>query len=254
MTMTFTSWNEMDGFESVGPAGFYHSSAPNLSRETGETHIFAEKLAVPKNTGYMARPRLNQLLEKKFDETGAAMIAGRAGTGKTALAADVAHKYTTVVWYGLDAADARREVFLSYLRRAFQKSRVSSNEENFARSIEMLFADDADDTGGRRLIVLDDIHHLFDADWFGDFFAAMLGAIGPNTHLLLLSRGTPPLPLWRMRSKRSLAIIDENLLALDLNETNELCRDLAGGVVPADKFHRQSSGRIGKLRELIDGK
>jgi ATP/maltotriose-dependent transcriptional regulator MalT len=72
------------------------------------------------------------------------------------------------------------------------------------------------------LIVLDDAHYLFDADWFGGFFSSLLYSLSPASHLLILSRGTPSLPLWRLRSKQVLGVVDEKLLAFDIEETQRL--------------------------------
>jgi ATP/maltotriose-dependent transcriptional regulator MalT len=64
------------------------------------------------------------------------------------------------------------------------------------------------------LIVLDDIHHLFDAHWFGDFFNLLLYSLPAGSHLLMLCRSRPPGPVWRLRSKQMLDVLDERSLPL----------------------------------------
>ena len=42
-----------------------------------------------------------------------------------------------------------------------------------------------------RLIVLDDVHNVFDAEWFNEFFHTALFSLTPETHLIFLSRSKP---------------------------------------------------------------
>ena len=100
-------------------------------------------------------------------------------------------------------------------------------------------------------MVLDDIQHLFDADWFNDFFTLLLHSLPPDVHLLMLCRSKPPLPLWRLRSKQRLNVIDEKLLAFSPDEAERLYKihGLPGDV--AKKVHRASYGRASKLTGYI---
>ena len=97
-------------------------------------------------------------------------------------------------------------------------------------------------------MVLDDIHHIFDCEWFTDFFNTLLYSLTPDTHLLMLSRSQPPLPLWRLRSKQVLGVVDEKLLALTRQETEELLADYGLSKEETEKFYKESFGRISKLK------
>ena len=101
------------------------------------------------------------------------------------------------------------------------------------------------------LIVLDGIHHLFDAEWFGEFFTLLLPSLPENINLLLLCRSKPPNPLWRLRSKQQLNVIDEKVLVFNLAETVQLAK--RAGLEPdvAEREHAATFGRISKLLQRI---
>ena len=97
------------------------------------------------------------------------------------------------------------------------------------------------------MIVLDDIHHLFDAHWFGDFFNLLLYSLPAGSHLLMLCRSRPPGPVWRLRSKQMLNVLDEKVIAFDLEETRVLFERLGLPASDAERAHRDSFGRVAKL-------
>jgi ATP/maltotriose-dependent transcriptional regulator MalT len=102
------------------------------------------------------------------------------------------------------------------------------------------------------LIVIDGVHNVFDADWFSEFFTTLLYSLTPDVHLILLSRSNPPLPLWRLRSKQVLGVIDEKLLAFTLLETQELFEKFS---LPEEKTFQafgKTFGRISRLKEFIE--
>lgn len=221
-----------------------------------DVHICSAKLKIPQFVNFTERPRLQKLLEKTSEQFGATLVTGRAGTGKTALASGFARKYEQVAWYSIDAADNSWKVFSSYLCASFNESRLNLKcNENFnvseteiAGFIENLFSR-LNVIGKKKplLIVLDDIHHIYDCDWFQDFFKTLLRSLIPTTHLIMLSRSQPPLPLWRLRSKQVLGVIDEKLLAMTLAETEDLFNKNGLSKKAAEKFHKESFGRISKI-------
>lgn len=262
MTMTFSLHENFDfrdlenGYE-VSP-----TSAGKSNGFSEEIHLFAEKLRVPKPHNQIERPRLAEVLRKSSTQFGATLITGRAGTGKTSLAAQYAEQYEKTVWLSIDAADTDWKIFSAYfsaglrganLRRKITKkdlensaaaqAEVSSYTEN------LLVESTPNDAAEPRLIVLDDAHYLFDADWFGAFFSSLLYSLSPAAHLLVLSRGAPSLPLWRLRSKQVLGVVDEKLLAFDLEETRRLFREFGHSVEAAEYEHAKSFGRISRLVE-----
>jgi LuxR family maltose regulon positive regulatory protein len=72
------------------------------------------------------------------------------------------------------------------------------------------------------LIVIDDLHQVCDAKWLVPFFNRLLPLLPSDVHMLITSRAIPPAPLWRMRSKQTLFVIDEETLAFTKSEALEL--------------------------------
>jgi LuxR family maltose regulon positive regulatory protein len=266
MTMTFSLHENIEFIESANPLEI----SPLLNRKRGkaknsDVHLIAEKLRVPEFRQDVSRPRLIELLAKSSVQFGATLIAGRSGTGKTALAADFASRYKNVAWYSVESADSDWNVFSSYLTAGIFDKRVDSEnifvrnskldslQTKIAKYLGKLFVQTEKIYNGESiLIVLDDVHHVFDTNWFNDFFLLLLNSLQPNTHLLLLSRSKPAYPLWRLRSKQVLNVIDEKLLALNIEETEALYKNYGLTSEKAQKAHLDSFGRISKLMHSID--
>lgn len=245
------------------------SSPASRSGNTAERpfHIFAEKLRIPRIGPVIERPRLDDLLEKSCTQFGATLVSGRAGTGKTTVAAGFAGRYPHIAWYSVESADSDWSVFSHYFNAALMKTDnfaqnadVSifetpddSPQEDVSRFVSDLFSQAATNSkNSPLLIVLDDIQHLFDTDWFNDFFTLLLHSLVPDIHLLMLCRSRPPLPLWRLRSKQRLNVIDEKLLAFSPDEAERLYKIHGLPREMAKKVHRASFGRASKLAAVIN--
>jgi ATP/maltotriose-dependent transcriptional regulator MalT len=214
-------------------------------------HIFAEKLRIPVFEGYLARPRLDELLNKSLNQIGAALITGRAGTGKTSLAANFSKNYEETFWLRVEATDNDWKFFSSYLSAAVNTEISKESESDVSLFIENLFSElEKNKRKNPRLIVLDDIHNVFDAEWFNDFFQTALYSLTPETHLIFLSRSKPSFPLWRLRSKQVLSVIDEKILAFDRSEAEIFCKKFGLSARKTAKIYKDSYGRIGKLKTL----
>ena len=237
---------------------------PGKTRKA-DIHLFAEKLRIPEFDKNISRPRLNELLAKSAIQFGATLICGRAGTGKTALAADFAREYKNVAWYSVESADSDWNIFSKYLTASiFEKSGSPKNvfgkdsdsdaiQEKISKFFSGLFSQIGDRYKEEPLlIVLDDIHHIFDAEWFNDFFHLFIHSLLPEVHLLLLSRSKPPAPLWRLRSKQVLNVVDEKLLALNVEETEQLFNEYGLNSANSEKAHTAAFGRISKLMLSIE--
>jgi LuxR family transcriptional regulator, maltose regulon positive regulatory protein len=270
MTMTF-SLHENFGFgETANQIETSHVSPRKTDEgkkaDTAPPRLFANKIRVPRFEKTISLPRLNELLAKSSNQFGATLIAGRSGTGKTALAADYASQYETVAWYSIESADCDWDVFSNYLTASllgenYNQEKFSETlsliDESKQRAISRYLTGIFFELGKRRpretpmLIVLDDLHHIFDCDWFNDFFNLLLYSLLPNTHLLLLCRTKPALPLWRLRSKQVLNVIDEKLLALNFEETEKLYENFGLSKEKAQKAYRDSFGRVSKLMFMV---
>ncbi len=229
--------------------------------ERSDILLLKEKLATPRYRGLVSRPRLDDLLRKSIGQFPATLISGRAGTGKTAAAAAFARKTDNVAWYSVESSEAEWNVFAAYfaaalLRAAGSKVEPQSllpddmqpSQSTIATFLINVFAEvETILVHEPLLIVLDGIHHLFDTPWFGEFFGLLLSSLPENINLLLLCRSKPPNPLWRLRSKQQLNVIDEKVLAFTLPETAELMTKLGLKRSDAERAHATTFGRVSKL-------
>jgi ATP/maltotriose-dependent transcriptional regulator MalT len=208
---------------------------------------------------------LYDLLERSISQFPATLVSGRAGTGKTAIAADFARRHRYAAWYSVEPSDVEWNVFAHYfaacvLRAVKSKVKPGTFFQTDAPSqstiaaflIGVLAEAETENPHEPLLIVLDGIHHLFDAPWFGEFFALLLSSLPENANLLLLCRSKPPSPLWRMRSKQQLNVIDEKVLSFDLAETVLLAKKLGMKRTDAERAHSATFGRISKLLEYAE--
>ncbi|HEX9961043.1 MAG TPA: AAA family ATPase [Pyrinomonadaceae bacterium] len=236
------------------------TATKNYSPKSDEIHLFAEKLRVPVLSKHITRPRLNELLTKFSEQIGATMITGRAGTGKTTLAADFAENYESVAWFRVEASDINWTVFAAYFAESFNQTNLNpenlaenSTETEVAAFLENLFSRLLEcDIKKPVLIVLDDVHYIFDAPWFAEFFNSLLCLLNENTHLLLLARSSPAFPLWRLRSKQVLGVVDEELLLFNDEEAEKFLTGYCLDDKTKQEIFKKSFGRIGKLKSLAE--
>jgi len=266
MTMTYFLHDNFESTETYSPGGT--SSRKKTGAERDGIHVLREKLQIPKLRGLVERPRLDEMLRRSLSVCPATLISGRAGTGKTALAAGFARTQDRTAWYSVESPDVEWNVFAHYFATSILKALKSKS------AVADLLPDDIHTSQSTiaiflinlftevqtvlvhepLLIVLDGIHHLFDADWFGEFFSLLLSSLPENTNLVLLCRSKPPNPLWRLRSKQQLNVIDEKLLAFNLAETAELVQKKGLTRADVEQAHAATFGRISRLLEIVNGK
>jgi len=230
------------------------------TRLTGEFPLLREKLRVPKLGRVLERERPRVMLEKSMAQFPATLLSGRAGTGKTVLAADLASRVTKVAWYTVQTADLDWLIFSRYLSQCLENAgsgatgplpeRVGgSSQPEIAGFLARHFLKAERPRPEKTLIVLDDAHHIFDVPWFEEFFKLLLYSLPVNAHLLMLCRSKPPSPLWRLRSKQVLNVIEEDQLAFTPTETAELFQMLNCTLDP-DSACEEAFGRVGRLVEF----
>lgn len=261
--MTFSLHDSIDpsgAFDRIDTGGSQIRAAWEAKKSA--VHVIRERLQIPDHTSLIERPRLDALLDRSRAQYPATLISGRSGTGKTALAASYASRCEKSGWLSVESTDIDWPVFARYFASAVsersarkrdigeQSSLVSGSE--IARYLVNVFSDSyGNPAPGPRLIVLDDIHHLFDAPWFDDFFNLLLYSLPPETHLLLLCRSKPPGPLWRLRSKQMLNVLDEKVIAFTIAETQKLFASLDMPGDGPERAHRDSFGRISRLLQFV---
>jgi len=100
------------------------------------------------------------------------------------------------------------------------------------------------------LIVVEDLHLVYDADWVVPFFRRLLPLLPANVHLLITCRSLPPAPLWRLRSKQMLRVLEETELAFNLEEVIALFETYGLGEEPARIAWDRTNGRAATVAEF----
>ena len=237
----------------------------NKDEGLGQRRLIHEKIVVPFARPRVSRPRLLGLLEENLASYNATIINGRAGSGKTILAADFArHARRPVSWYKVDAADNDFRVFYEYLLASVRLQRPSINGERLLRLTEVMNSDNAamlaealvfqlsETQAEPLLIVIEDLHLVYDADWVVPFFRRLLPLLPVDLHLLITCRSMPPAPLWRLRSKQMLRVVDETELAFTFDEAVDLFKTYGLGVEYARIALRRTSGRAATMASFAN--
>jgi len=204
-------------------------------RGVGAMQLIREKISFPAAATHVSRSRLLEILEQNMNCCTSTIINGRAGSGKTILAADFAKACgRAVAWYKVDAPDVDLQVFFDYLIASIRQRRPDFGRQTLR---PLLGTTDVDRIywlaeafvyelleGKHKplLIVIEDLHLVCDAPWVVAFFRRLLPLLPADIHMLITSRTLPPAPLWRMRSKQRLYVIDEEALAFNRAEAAEL--------------------------------
>ena len=227
--------------------------------------LILNKITLPTETPRISRGRLLDVLHESMACCTSTVIYGRTGTGKTLLASDFARRSERrVAWYKVDAPEVDRQTFLQYLIAAVRDQHpgfgrktlallAASNDampdaallaESFVYEMTMLEADEP------LLIVVDDLHLLYDAEWIVPFFGRLLPLLPVEAHMILIGRTLPPAPLWRMRSKQTLRVIEETALAFTLAEAEELFHSYGLSAKAAAQALPETWGRAAALDAL----
>lgn len=221
--------------------------------------VIPEKITPPAELPRVSRERLLQTLRESMEGCNSTIVAGRAGTGKTMLATDFARRSgRRVAWYKLDAPDSELSVFLRHLCASLAKARPGFGEQTLERLGADAEPDDVPlaveyivyellESNEPLLVVIDDLHLVYDAEWMVPFFRRWLPLLPPEVHVMLLGRSLPPTPLWRMRSKQTLCVLEEEALAFTLEEARALYASYGLTASGADAALRETRGRAAML-------
>jgi LuxR family maltose regulon positive regulatory protein len=228
-----------------------------------EGHFIHEKIAIPAATARTTRLRLLKLLAENVVSANATVVNGRAGTGKTALAADFArHAGRSVSWYKVDAADNDLRLFLEYLVASIRLQRPSIDPNRLLDLTDSIESDRAelvaeglvyqltDAKTEPLLIVIEDLHLVYDAEWVIPFFRRFLPLLPTDVHVLITCRSLPPTPLWRLRSKQMLRVVEESELAFTIDEATALFETYGLSEEHARIAWTQTNGRAATISEF----
>lgn len=260
--MNFATYESQESYESLDCYGFEPSfTKMNFSPKNYSVKLFTDKFIVPPLTTELPRPRLIEHTQKLLAQFSATTVTGRAGTGKSILAAQfAAQSEADVCWYKVETADGDWKIFASYLLGSLNRTRAADYSMKFDKAeaasqseiIAARFVEAAEEKP--LLVVLDDLHSVFDAEWFTEFFNGFVPSLSPNINLLLVARTLPPLPLWRLRSKQILGVVEEKLLTFTLEETVKFFYKYKLEPKVARAAHQIAYGKISKLKEIAEKK
>jgi LuxR family maltose regulon positive regulatory protein len=229
--------------------------------------IIASKITIPSEAPRVCRHGLLDSLRENLESRHATVINGRAGTGKTMLAVDFVRRHVgRAAWYKVDAPDMSFPVFLEYLVASVaricpgfglqtleRQARISGIGRNGIGSefdittMAEAYVYDLERQAEPFVLVIDDLHLIYDAEWVIPFFHRLLQLIPAGKHILILGRGLPPAPMWRLRSKQRLFVITEQMLAFTQTEAEELFSAYGLGVEEAGLALKQTGGRSADL-------
>jgi LuxR family transcriptional regulator, maltose regulon positive regulatory protein len=198
--------------------------------------LILDKITTPETLPTIMRTRLLDVLQESLSSCTSTVIQGRAGTGKTVLSSAFARVCgRQVSWYKVDAADASLRIFFQYLVESVRRQRPDFGHDALSRLLdETTTVEDVpllaeafvyellERDGQPLLIVIDDLHLVYDAEWVVPFFRRLLPLLPTDAHMLITGRSLPPAPLWRMRSKQMLCVVEESMLAFTEEETKNL--------------------------------
>jgi LuxR family maltose regulon positive regulatory protein len=194
------------------------------------------------------------------------LVTANAGAGKTTLVADFVRAYAPrFVWYQLDHTDADPAVFLSYIAHGIRQFVPNFGQATLAylrqspaevgqrpeRAVDALINEALDQIEQPLVIVLDDYHHLGDAEAVHAAVDRLLAYQPDILHTIIVSRDAPPLQLAKLRSHGELTIIDRNDLLFTGEETQALFDQVFGLEVSAEQlaeFRERTQGWIMALQ------
>jgi len=221
--------------------------------------LIRSKTSIPSDEPVVYRRRLLEMLQESLDCCNSTIVTGRAGTGKTMLVADFARQCGRgVAWYKVDAPDADLWAFLNYFVESLARACPGFCGESLIQMIRgaarinlstlaEAFVDALQKQEKPLLIVIDDLHLIYDAEWVVPFLHRLLPLLPAEVHLLILGRSLPPAPLWRLRSKQRLCVIDEQLLTFNPDEAIRLYACYGLSAQQANSALAQTRGRAAAL-------
>ncbi len=225
--------------------------------------LLLDKITLPPQRPKLSRQRLLNILDSSLASCNLTIINGRTGTGKTLLATDFAwYCGRRVCWYKVNASDSNLTVFFQYLLASIRAQHPDFCPQWTADFLQSLTVADmpqlaeafvyelSENAGQPLLIVIDDFHLICDAEWVVPFFSRVAPLLPAEAHLMMIGRILPPAPLWRMRSKQTLCVIDEASLAFTLEETKKLLNSFGLAEIFALEAFRQSRGQAAKLLDI----
>jgi ATP/maltotriose-dependent transcriptional regulator MalT len=196
----------------------------------------------PANPRLVKRSRLSGLLDEGLQSGHLlTLVCAPTGYGKTTLVSQWIHQHEEAesraavydrhfIWLTLDQEDNDLARFIAYLVAALQQiqagvgtgtlSALQNVRTASPQVLATLLINDLSALSDPFILVLDD-YHTINAISIQDFMSYLIDHQPPQLHLVIISRGDPPLPLVRLRARGQLTEIRQLDLALTVEETSE---------------------------------
>jgi len=204
--------------------------------------LLTTKLYIPpQRPNLVRRPRLTARLEEALRlRRRLTLVSAKAGSGKTTLVSEWLHQQErAAAWLSLDASDNDPRRFIRYLVAALQQldrqigqaalSQVEMAQQPQAETALETLINDLASSAIPLILVLDD-YHLIQNEWIHQAVGFLAEYQPPETHLILVTRVDPPLPLARLRARGQMTEIRDR----DLRLTPEEAAHYLNGVMALD--------------------
>jgi ATP/maltotriose-dependent transcriptional regulator MalT len=205
------------------------------------------------------RERLINRIHGNLDLSASFLCAG-PGWGKTTIAAEfLARTDRKAVWYDLDSSDADIALFFHYLVHAIRQAApdfgpstldmLRSGARTRPDQLADLFLYELSEAVEQELIiVLDNLHHAFAAEWSATVLYRILQLLPENIHLMMLARTAPGFTFSRLRSKQNMDQIDDRALAFTRAEAVELLGGVLDDTDGVDRLLGWTQGWVAGLQ------
>ena len=207
-------------------------------------HLKTKLTIPPQRPNLVLRSRLLKQLDEENLQHGLILVSARAGSGKTTLISEWAHRQKyPVAWLSLDAGDNDPNRFISYLAAALDRSGIPMSQSILTQldpstlpQVETLITELIDkitDNSTSIIIILDD-YHLIQNEWVHDVLEFLIEHQPPELQLICITRIDPPLPLARLRVRNQLTEIRDSDLRFTTEEAIQFFNETMALDLPSE--------------------
>ncbi len=206
--------------------------------------VLKTKLLIPSiRTNHVARPRLITKLNDNLEKS-LILISAPAGYGKTTLLAEwIATSKIPLGWVSLDEYDNDLARFWAYSIAALEniQTNIGSNTRVLIKNSPFFptttflptLINDISESSASFFLILDDYQFITNPV-IHDTLGYMVDHLPSQMHLVIATRGDPPLPLPRLRSRYQVAEIREKDLRFTSEEVAQYLRNCIGLELPVE--------------------